>query len=101
MTRKRYIKLLMAAGYSRNEAASLAAIAQSMGVPYAEALSNDNAYQFSKAIKRVTSAIVDEIPSFIEGIVNAAVSLAETITAYLTAAVEAAKAVGAYLDAER
>lgn len=101
MTRNRFIKLLMASGYSRNEAATMAAIARKIGVPYAEAIGNDAAYQFRKEIEHMQSVIAEALPCVIQGIVNAMSGVAEVISTYLPAAVEIAKKVfEAYQDAE-
>lgn len=101
MTRKKFIKMLMASGYSRNEAAAMAAVAQKIGVPYAEAIGNDAAYQFHKEIEHMQSVIAEVLPCIIQGIVNAMSDVAKVISTYLPAAVEAAKKVfEAYENAE-
>lgn len=79
----------------------MAAIAQKIGVPYAEAIGNDAAYQFRKEIEHMRSVIAEALPCVIQGIVNAMSDVAEVISTYLPAAVEAAKKVfEAYQDAE-
>lgn len=91
MTRNRFIKLLMASGCSRNEAAAMAAIAQKIGVLYAKAIGNDAAHQFRKEIEHMQSVIAEALPYVIQGIVNAMSDVAKVILTYLPAAVEAAK----------
>lgn len=65
MTRKRYIKLCMSRGYSRNEAQALASLVRSEGLSYADAFDEDCATagavlpsfeDFARAVQELAAA---------------------------------------------
>ena len=60
MTRKRFIKLLMAKGYSRDGAAALADYAQMCGEPYAEAFQKVSTHELLNAFNTEAFAAVVE-----------------------------------------
>lgn len=65
MTRKRFEKLMMAQGISRNDAAALAAQAMSQGIPYAKA------YHAYTAIPKVFDSLRN-VAEVVQKIANAA-----------------------------
>lgn len=76
MTRKRYIKLLMAHGCNRNEAATMAADAVATGWSYEEAYApyrllfdghlRESAEQMFEMLLRVSTGIVNGVVAFAE-----------------------------------
>lgn len=68
MTRKRFVKLLMAKGYDRNRANDMAMVAQKKG------------YRYEKAYRMATG-----IPDFVGNLAPAIVNLAETVSKLATA----------------
>lgn len=65
MTRQRFIKLIMAQGVSRNDAAELAAQAMSQGIPY------DKAYHAYMSIPKVFDSLRN-VAEAVQKIANAA-----------------------------
>lgn len=68
MTRKRFVKLLMAKGYDRNWANDMAMVAQKKG------------YRYEKAYRMATG-----IPDLVDNLAPAIVNLAETVSKLATA----------------
>lgn len=68
MTRKRFVKLLMAKGYDRNWANDMAMVVQEKG------------YSYEKAYRMATG-----IPDFVGNLAPAIVNLAETVSKLATA----------------
>lgn len=80
MTRKRFVKLLMADGYSRNQANSIARETAADGYTYDFQLlylrvQNDfpdfSLKELKSAIKKIADAIIEIIPTVISAIVEA------------------------------
>ena len=83
MTRKRFVKLLMADGYSRNEADSIAKDTVAEGCSYAEkhfSLWINRWFPFISALDmdhlancfaRVVEVILEELPSMVQAIIEA------------------------------
>lgn len=84
MTRKRFVKLLMADGYSRNEANTLAADARSCGLKYSNAYKAESAISAAKLnLKDIDfSAICDAIRNLVEFAVDIASAIAKAATAF-------------------
>lgn len=62
MTRKRFVKLMMALGYSRNEANSLAACANRYGVSYADRWAYENS--LAGGMERASRGLVKAFEKF-------------------------------------
>lgn len=84
MTRKRFVKLLMADGYSKNKANELAAGVRSCGMKYS------NAYMAESTMRGAIikfnnidfTAVCDAIRKIAEAAINVASAIAEAATAF-------------------
>lgn len=85
MTRKRFVKLLMADGYSRNEANIVATAARNCGFDYKPAYKAEIDFSAAKlSLKNVdTSAICDVIRNFVELVADVASAVAKAAGAFV------------------
>lgn len=87
MTRKRFVKLLMADGYSRNSANNIAAAARNDGMKYSAAYSAEKATK--AALKKLScaaiSTICDAIPALVDAVQKVACAAAEAVEAFTKA----------------
>lgn len=86
MTRKRFVKLLMSRGYSRNEANSKAQAAVSAGVTYDGAYFSVRVEAGDSELLEALYAVCDRIAAALRSVAAAAVKVAQSFSACLTAA---------------
>ena len=84
MTRKRFIKLLMADGYSRNDANTLAADARSYGMMYSNAYNLEHKLAGAKLdLKKVNiDAMVDAIRNIVDVASQVATAIYKAVCAF-------------------
>lgn len=87
MTRKRFVKLLMAAGYDRNEANAAAAAARSRGVGYSTACIASTA--ILSIGNKLNTINIDAVCDAIRAVAVAAQQVASAICKAMTAFAEA------------
>lgn len=80
MTRKRFVKLLMAKGRSRNDANAIAEIARKKGVSYQTAI---NAVHPALAVAKIADAIRGITEDWCDMISHGAEALSRGITAFV------------------
>ena len=76
MTRKRFVKLLMARGYSRNGANDMATLARAKGYSY------EKTYRLATAIPDLVDRIAPVIANFAESVKKVAAALAAGFSAF-------------------
>lgn len=76
MTRKRFVKLLMAKGYGRNGANDMAALAQAKGYSY------EKAYRLATAIPNLVDSLAPAIVNLTESIKKMTTALAAGFSAF-------------------
>lgn len=84
MTRKRFVKLLMADGYSRNKANIVATAARNSGIGYKPAYKAEMALSATKlSLKNVDiSAVCDAIRSVADIAIKVASAMAKAVAAF-------------------
>ena len=84
MTRKRFVKLLMADGYSRNQANTIAASAQRVGLTYSNAYrAESNTLDALAKIKDIDiTALCDAIRNIAEAATKVASAIAKAAAAF-------------------
>ena len=95
MTRKRFVKLLMAKGYSRNTANGMATLAQAKGYSY------EKAYRGETAIPNLVDSLAPAIAAMAETIGKMAAALAAGFSAFGEAYRAAMEAEREQVEAEK
>ncbi len=83
MTRKKFIKLLMSQGYSRNEAEKTALVCRGKGMPY------EGSYELLVQLKSVISTILPNIGVMVAEAVENIQRMARAVSGYWTETVKA------------
>ena len=86
MTRKRFVKLLMADGWSRNGANAVAQIARAKGVSYQTAISAASCPD--QTVKEFTEVLQTIVNSLCEQISHVSEALSKAITAFCEAFIQ-------------
>ena len=80
MTRKRFVKLLMSQGYSRNEAQELARDAVASGMSY------ESAYTAARALEyEILPSLSEAVASFTDVVLKLGAALAAATSAFVAA----------------
>ena len=90
MTRKRFVKLVMGRGYSRDEANSKARAAVSAGVTYEQAYFAVRCEDGDSEALEAVQAVCERIAAAVQSITEAAMAAAQAITAALPSMKEVA-----------
>lgn len=91
MTRKRFVKLLMGRGYSRDEANSKARAAVSAGVTYGQAYFAVRVEDGDSEALKAVRAVCVEIAAAVQSITEAATAATKALTAALPTVVQIAR----------